>query len=226
LVKVVVMKDEILINANGLKWLPWVGNNYESNDNKILIVGESHYHDETKESSEKHQDLKFTRKVIEELAIDRYYYGTRIFPNLHKALFRNDEFDSNKFWNLVAFYNFVQRPMNTNKSRPDYKDFYNGWNTFFSLAEILRPQTCIFVGTSAANSLMDSIQESEYSCNGVKWEDFISNAYAKTATIEKNGNQIRLIFIRHTSSMFSWDKWNKYLSKTIPEELAALEEKL
>lgn len=224
-----LMNEKYFAEIENLKWLPWIGDRFNSlsPENKLLIIGESHYHDNTAASIEKHNSPTFTREVIEELAIERWYYGTKIFPNFHRALFRNDDFDSPTFWSLVAFYNFIQRPMETNKGRPDYEDFYNSWFPFLEIVKTLRPKTCLFIGTSAANSLVHALQDTEFKCNGVKWEDFISNAYAKTAIITDNkGNETQLIFIRHTSQMFSWSKWNDYLQKKIPNELNWFSEQL
>lgn len=80
------MTDEKFIQIENLKWLPWVGDRFNSLalDNRMLIVGESHYHDNTPASIEKHNSPTFTREVVEELAIERWYYGTKIFPNLHR----------------------------------------------------------------------------------------------------------------------------------------------
>lgn len=124
--------DSNFKDIEDLKWLPWVGDRFSSlsPENKLLIIGESHCHDNTPFSIEKHNAREFTRDVIEELAIERWYYGTKIFPNLHRALFRNDEFDSATFWSLVSFYNFIQRPMDTNRGRPSCDDFYNSWLPF------------------------------------------------------------------------------------------------
>jgi hypothetical protein len=216
-------------NIEHLKWLPWIGNHFNSlsTENKLLIVGESHYHDNTPDSIEKHNSPTLTREVIEELAIERWYYGTKIFPNLHRALFRNDEFDSPTFWNLVSFYNFIQRPMDTNKGRPSDEDFHNSWSPFLEIITLLKPKTCLFIGTSAANSLVNALQNTDFSTDGVKQEDYISNAYAKTAILkDTQGNETQLIFIRHTSQMFSWSKWNEYLQKKIPNELSWLNEQL
>lgn len=223
------MTNESFIQIENLKWLPWVGDRFNSLalDNRMLIVGESHYHDNTPASIEKHNSPTFTREVVEELAIERWYYGTKIFPNLHRALFRNDEFDSPTFWSLVSFYNFIQRPMDTNKGRPSYDDFYNSWFPFLEIIKLLKPKTCLFIGTSAANSLGHALQNTEFSTDGVKWEDYISNAYAKTAVIkDKDGNETQLIFIRHTSQMFSWSKWNDYLQKKMQSELTWFDEQL
>jgi len=110
--------------------------------------------------------------------------------------------------------------MSTNKVRPSYDDFYNSWFPFLEIIKLLKPKTCLFIGTSAANSLGHALQKTNFSSEGVKWEDYISNAYAKTATIKENeGNETQLIFIRHTSQMFSWSKWNEYLQKKMHLEL-------
>lgn len=223
------INDDRLSKIDRLKWLPWVGDRFSSLglDNRILIVGESHYHDNTPASIEKHNSPSFTREVVEELAIDRCYYGTKIFPNLHRALFRNDEFDSLTFWSLVSFYNFIQRPMDTNKGRPSYDDFYNSWFPFLEIIRLLKPKTCLFIGTSAANSLEHALQSTDFSSDGVKWEDYISNAFAKTAVVKENDDsKTQLIFIRHTSQMFSWSKWNEYLQKKMQPELTWFAEQL
>lgn len=121
------MNDRDLLSIKNLKWPPWIGRDFLNLplNNRLLIVGESHYHDNTPLTIARHNDITFTRSVIKEFAIDRYYYGTKIFPNLNRALFQNDEFNSAAFWNSASFYNFIQRPMVTNKERPNYTDFYD-----------------------------------------------------------------------------------------------------
>jgi hypothetical protein len=223
------LNDSNFNKIENLKWLPWVGNHFNSLStiNRMLIVGESHYHDNTPASIEKHNSPTFTREVIEELAIERLYYRTKIFSNLHRTLFGNDEFDSPTFWNLLSFYNFIQRPMVTNEGRPSYDEFYKSWFLFLDIIKLLKPKTCLFIGTSAANSFEHAIQNTEFSSDGVKWEDYISNAYAKTTILkDKDGNETQLIFIRHTSRMFSWSKWNEYLQKKLQSELTWFDQQL
>jgi hypothetical protein len=226
------MKEEVdskLLMINGLKWLPWIGEHYFEIDQlkRLLIIGESHYHDNTEQSIKNHNLITFTREVIEEMPMDKCYYGTKVFQNLHRALFGNDDFDSEIFWNLVSYYNFVQRPMVTNQGRPDYLDYINGWKTFFEIVKIIKPKTCLFIGTTAANFLTQVIQDSGFQSDGVKWEDNIGNAYAKTAVLVDSQNAaIKLVFIRHTSQMFSWSEWNEYLKKTIPALIKWFEEKV
>jgi hypothetical protein len=221
--------DKKFEEIQGLKWLPWIGNDYLNleNENRFLVIGESHYHDNTEQSIKKHNSKDFTKRVIREMAIDRDYYSTKIFQNLNRALFRNDKFDTTIFWNLSAFYNFIQRPMETNKGRPTYNDFYNGWKIFFEVIKEVKPKICLFIGTTAAHSFVDAIKNTEFTTSGIKVKDQISNTYAKTAIIkDKDNNEIEIVFIRHTSKMFSWEKWNKFLMKTIPTQISWFESKL
>lgn len=214
--------DNDILRIKNIKWLPFVGNKYFKTDenNRFMLIGESHYHNNSEESIKKHNNQAYTRIVIQELAIDRKYWGTKIFQNIHRVLLRNDKFNTKLFWNSVSYYNFIQRPMDTNKGRPSNQEFYEGWKVFLELIKILKPKTCLFIGTSAANSLIDATKGTDYTCEKVSWEDYISNAYAKTAILkDKSENETKLVFIRHASSMFSWTKWNDYLQKTIPNEL-------
>lgn len=221
--------DKELISVKNLKWLPWVGDKFSSltNDKRLLIIGESHYHDTSPESIAQHDSTTFTRLVIEELAIERFYYGTKIFPNLHRAIFRNDEFDSQAFWDLVSFYNFVQRPMVTNKGRPTYEDYYSSWFIFFDIIKILKPRTCLFLGTSAAGAFNHAVQGTGFKTDGIIFEETISDVYARSAIISDSTDfQIQILFIRHPSQMFSWSKWNDFLRKKISAELDWLNDQI
>lgn len=221
--------DKSFRNIQNQKWLPFIGDNYlkAQDDKKLLIVGESHYHDNSKQSIDKHNAPSYTRLVIEELAIDRLYYDTKIFPNFHRAMFGNDNFDSNTFWNLTSFYNFIQRPMETNIGRPSYYDFYDGWATFFEIIKISKPKTCLFIGVGASNSLHNAIAESDFELVSFKEDDKISRTYPRQAIIKNSDNQhIDLIFIQHTSHHFSWSKWNEYINDKLSNQIKWFTDKM
>ena len=63
--------DKEFKKINTLKWLPWVGENYEHQNPQLLIVGESHYAWEDEEDTP--EEVKsylekddFTRAVLEQ----------------------------------------------------------------------------------------------------------------------------------------------------------------
>jgi len=220
------MSNSKFSKVQGLKWTPWIGNDYFTipQENRLLIIGESHYHERSEDSSNLINDPNFTIQVIEEMAIDRCYYQTKLFQNLHKALFRNDIFNSGDFWKLVSFYNFIQKPMVTNEERPSYEDFYNSWSTCFEVISILQPTTCLFLGTTAANSFIHAVRNTKFKHEEIMFETAIGNTYPRISKfICKNDFSVELIFIRHCSKMFSWNKWNIYLMQKMGENIGWLE---
>ncbi len=220
--KKIKISDPVFKKVENLKWIPWVGENYFTVpfEKRILIIGESHYHDNSRSSIAMHNKVTFTRDVIKDMAINRNYYGTKLFKNLHLAMFGNDQFDTKKFWNAVSFYNFIQRPMRTNVERPNRNDWLIAWKVFAELCIILQPNICLFIGTSAAYYIGDWIKQSKFLNQGVNWKTKIGSSYAKTALLKhKNLPEVKLIFIRHCSSMFSWNKWHNFLQKEMHDQL-------
>ena len=213
-----------LVENNTLMWLPWVGTEYLDSEVKFLIVGESHYFNpEELHSFEKHQNKFFTREVIEEMPMNRDYYQTKVFQNFHRAMIGNDTFDAKKFWNQISFYNFIQKPMNTNKGRPTNEDYFENWNGFLKLVETIKPTICIFIGSSSANSFNSYFSKISIDFTPVKNMDKIGANYAKSSSLKVNNIELPIHFIKHTSQYFSWQKWNEYLKKTIPSEIQFLE---
>lgn len=213
-----------LVDNKILKWLPWIGKNYENSEIKILIVGESHYFNpEEIQSFEKHQNILFTREVIEEMPMNRDYYQTKVFQNFHRAILGNDTFDAEKFWNQISFYNFIQKPMNSNKGRPTNVDYFENWNGFVKLVETIKPTICIFIGSSAANSFNTFFSQSSLDFIPVENIEKIGVNYAKKSILKVNNLELPIHFIKHTSQYFSWNKWHDYLKNTIPNEIEFLE---
>jgi len=221
--------DQKFDELEGLTWYPWIGDEYFSanENNRILIVGESHFLDDTKESIEKHNRKDFTRIVVKEIGIERNYYKTKIFPNFHKAIFGNDNFNSSAFWNSVSFYNFIQRPLSSKNTRPMTTDFREGWQNFFDVINIIKPRTCIFIGNSSADHLGKEIKNSTYRTDGIKWVEKIGRTYGKVGKIKgENGIETQLIFIRHTNAYFKCEEWNNFLNNQIPNEIEWLKSRL
>lgn len=219
-----------LKTVENLKWLPFVGDRYLKmpKEHQMLVVGESHYNDGKEGSKEKMENnIDWTRSMIQENAIEEIDWNTKIFPDFHKAMFSDNEFSKDGFWNKVCYYNFIQRSMSTISERPSYDEFSNNWNTFFDLVNILKPKTCVFIGVSSADYLMSVIldTDSDFSCEGVMKGEKINGAYSRTAILKGNdNNEIKLIFIKHTSQRFSWKCWNDFLEKQIGEQLNLFKE--
>lgn len=217
--------EEEFKKINNLKWLPFIGEKYEITiENRMLIVGESHYYDDKEGSKSKVEDTNWTRTMIEENAIDEVDWKTKIIPNFHKAMFKEDSFSKECFWNLAAYYNFIQRPMHTIKDRPSSEDFIKGWNTFFDLIKLAKPKICVFIGVSASDYLESAIQSTEWISDKLKNGKPINGTYGRSVVLkDTDNNEIKLIFIKHTSMFFSWISWNNYLKNEIGDQLTWFE---
>lgn len=208
------------LRQNYLQYYPFIGVNYKTAKEQILVVGESHYADNNKESEEIHKDEYLTRAVVNSKGIARSYGETKTFTNFHKAMVSNDKFDSKKFWDLLAFYNFVQRPMFSSKHRPKTKDFREGWKTFYKVIDVVKPTVIIFIGVKASEFLSNSLKTSDYSLENYKWHNKISGTYPREGDLISNdGNSTQLIFIQHSGHHFSHQKWNKYLKEKLGTKL-------
>jgi hypothetical protein len=224
-----------------LKWFPWIGENYLSlpTKHRFLIVGESHYLDDKNVSTEKHEASKeklnnshyIKDRLIPEV-INRDYkhwegnHGN-MYPNFHKALFKNDKFNAFAFYNLISFSTFLQKPLqNKNDRKIVTSDKRMAWSAFFKIVNTIHPSNCIFIGVEASNSLKKIAEEFDINLNDFKKHKKISNTYPRTAEIKIDNSSINIIFMQHSSHHFSWKKWNNFLHSQIGEQIDWMKDKI
>ena len=200
-----------------LTWLPWVGRRFSKRPQgaRLLIVGESQYGGEKGGSKDALQNPKFTRRVVSEHAINREHRKGRTytFDNLSLLLFGTGHYDRVRFWNDVAFYNFVQRPMEDELERPSWEDFVAGWSTFLDVIHVLKPSHALFIGVSAFDHFNDSMSEQGTDFTEVQKAEKVNGAYGRKASISTGSETVALISVRHTSQYFSWSSWRDYLGR-------------
>ena len=207
--------DSTLLSIKGLTWLPWIGDKYSSGHRRLLIVAESHYvngeGDLTFKINEARNNCLLTREVVQECPIDNDW-ANNMFYNLHKTLFLNESFNRALFWDNIAFYNFVQRPMDySKKERPDYSDFYKGWNTFISIVDILEPTDCLFVGVTASNCFELAMEALGVEHTSVQWLEGSSSAYGRSFSLKRQWGALPILGIQHTSKYYSYELWHNFL---------------
>lgn len=212
---------------NGLTWYPWVGAKFASAEMKILVVAESHYSSENdkkliaKKLAEVADDIGLTKDVVWESHVNEWWHNTMV-SGLHRALFKTShlpEHGRKSLWEGIAFYNFIQRPMEYNtevKERPSGEEFFAGWNTFVEVVKILKPEVVIFVGTTAMGCFKQAlsamnVKHEEVSC------EYANGAYSRFGWLETDNYRTALISIRHTSNFFSWPTWNDVLTRRLPK---------
>ena len=220
-----LVNDRQFERIPGLTWYPWVGCKYFTAKRRVLIVAESHYNTgkDVEQANERTKREKWnTRDIIQTYSIKNNGSGNT-YGNLFRCLFKTNEIKEDareSIWTNLAFYNFVQRPMNYNgkpwqKERPSDKDLQDGWKVFFEVIKILRPTDCIFVGVAAADKFNECAKDNKWNYIDVEWRkvDNIRN-YARHFSISIDDYNLNCIAIQHTSHHFSWHAWNSYLTKT------------
>lgn len=78
----------------GFQWLPWVGENYQNAQEKLLIVGESHY-----DSLEREGDLEYPECIqwfIRGVGVDGPDNPQPLIRNIEKTLFGKNLTDEQK----------------------------------------------------------------------------------------------------------------------------------
>lgn len=221
-------------DESNLTWFPWVGKNFKNNEKKILIIGESHYSDKKDKESIK-EDVRemlnnrnFTRDdVVFNHVINTELVEIEFFKNLHKTLFRTNDFDYSKLWQEISFYNFIQRPMTDISERPGKHDIISGWKTFMKISKILKPSLCIFIGVAASNYYNKFFSNYRVPHSELLYGDKINSTYErKPVTIELDSkNKAVILFIKHASKYFSWEEWYKFLNDKNYKEINDLKNK-
>lgn len=212
----ITTKYDVKFNKPTFTWLPWVGRNYPNARIKLLIVGESNY-GENPNKIEKNR--KFTRTVIDDFQIS-FSNSTKFFEVLDKLFVLKSEEEIRNFWSNVAFYDFVQRPMqeewvNKNgkieKERPTPNDYRKGTATFNSIIDILQPDFVLFIGVTS----LDYVKKfNDPNIRVFEHDKIIGNAYPREVKLQ---NGCKILAINHTSNRISGsniEEWRELIYQT------------
>jgi len=134
--------DKILIEK-GIKFLPWIGEDYFDFSPRILILGESHYFGESHYSSinEYNNDDNHTRAVVDD-------YNHKGIINL-AAMLTNKTIDNDFIYDYICFYNFFQKCVGIKHKEKEFIDealIEMSRKAFFNVIEILSPDLIIAWG--------------------------------------------------------------------------------
>lgn len=176
---------------------PWIGKLYGKSHPKVLILGESRYHED------------YTDKMIIKNLIGGEL--NRTFTNFVQAAvakrYWEDGYDAIAFWNKVIFYNynitfFPGGPRITPKWDDDRMELQNR-KILRKMLERYKPSHCIVWGIANYDSiLVDGIdfgQEKQIP----KLSDEVSYC---SVVIDRN--RTLFSYVRHPSTAFSYDRWN------------------
>lgn len=214
--------DELFENSSLYPWLPWIGSNFSKSPIKTLILGESTYNWSQEEATR----LKIGNRIKDKehlriLHIDHAINSESSAPfvrNIERAIFQNKKpKEAKQVWLNVAYHNLVLRAMLTKKGRPSFDDYKKGWNTFLDLSAKIDIDQCIVYGLeySKIKAFLEILTEQKTTYTLRKIKPGVGRNYPRLITYVQGDKTIKIIFIRHPSSYFSWRKWGAILNKEL-----------
>jgi len=109
------------------------------------------------------------------------------------------------------------------RERPTASDFLAGWKTFLKVIDILKPSLCIFVGVAASEFFNQAFDDLGIHHSTMSWGEVLNNVYKRSpVSISTSGSTTEILFVKHTSTYFSWEKWNKFLNYAAPDAIESL----
>jgi hypothetical protein len=218
--------DSAFKGSPDLTWYPWIGECYDPRpvDDRILIVGESHYikaktEEEAIRSKERHLgDPTVTREKVKQGMLEQIW-DNPTYSKLHSVLSPSKTLNRQSFWGDTCFYNFVQQPLwLETKERPTKQDFLSGWAAFLDVVEILKPGHCLFIGVSASNFFNIAMTARSAKFDKAAQIEKIGNTWSRQASVMVNGRMTPIHSIQHTSGRgFDPDLWRSYLQRQAPD---------
>lgn len=178
---------------------PWIGdgfNNPTYNAHSMLVLGESHYD----ENSSVKKD--YTVNLI-----CNYIRGTnpktRFWTNVAQLIsgIHNSakEFDREKIWHDFAFYNYIQEIVGDHpRIDPDLKKYRQSEAAFFDVINKLKPELVIVLGTRLFNRMYPLYERK------VTMENDITGRMYNI-----DGHKFLATKVRHPSAGFSYKKEHK-----------------
>ncbi|MBU0988135.1 MAG: hypothetical protein KKH68_12880, partial [Proteobacteria bacterium] len=142
------------------------------------------------------------------------------YRNIERTIYGKGEIsdaEMEHLWVSIALHQYVQRPMKNKDERPDANDYKAGAIILKEILGIMKPRLCIFLGTDWKK--IGPI--SEYAVRSEnKYYEKINGSCPRVFTYGVDGQEAKLLMIKHTSKYFSWDKWHsEFLATEAPEYL-------
>jgi len=224
-------------NINGLSWLPYIGNNYQNQSSRLLIIGKSHYNWGGEDADRQLSSEAFNYEAViwNGLGINRWNNETipnfkqlKFHRNIERIIFGtsniyDESFQSKRegFWKSIAFHQLIQKPMADWKHSDNKKDRIKGWNLVFELIPHLKPDNVLFLSNQWKyyKDFMDVAEHQGYSIESSNqvWAK-VSKSEVRSIRFSNGNTSFRISMIVHPSSRTSnISEQHSFLNQAIPE---------
>lgn len=207
--------------VKSLERFPWVGINYAESKYRVLILGDSHYTVDNKgnyceEEYDRCNTTKdYTREIVR-CVINDVCEGKptwTMYKNLINTFTSYTPEEVKYLWSKVAFYNFIQEPMKQINQEPTSEEKIVGWQCFYDVVNILKPQFCLFIGKRSEKGI-ETIRTlgGDFTLFADKEKcDRSIPLYGEIRT--KEGYSTKYRIIKHTSRYYSPESWYHYFKE-------------
>ena len=182
---------------------PWIGKDYDTGGifgKKILVLGEAHICNAGCEGCGKVEDAdecaNFTsKKCIEVLLNGKTDFWTGGFRKFERSLVNHDTNldECRKIWNSLAFYNYIQKPVDESRKMPEEVDFRAAEVPFFEVLDELKPDLILVWGVTRMYEKLPGGERwrggEELEIDGYN----VKNGYYRL----DNGYEVRVLWLYH-----------------------------
>ena len=132
--------------SSEVRYHPWVGNQYEEQEIRWLILGESGYSLSQDEPRETERMIRAHNGDLQEDWDPRRYDICTAAERLMTGSTQLNDDARLRFWNTVAFYNFVRESMPNAQVRPTKRQFAESRSAFSEVIQTLKPHVVLVMG--------------------------------------------------------------------------------
>ena len=209
---------DVDFDARNMMWLPWVGSKYREAECRTIVLGESVYDYGDGDELVRNRIIKtdsLRRRQMAHGILAKF--KSRYLRNFERAVFLKKhptKEERTLLWSQVIYHNLVSRLLPSVKHRPSFEDYTAGWQVFLDLIKIVEAKRCIVYGLEPLKIEALLAVLSRDSLVERKQHPAIGRNKPLALSLKLDGHQVELLFIRHPSAYFSWDKWGVFLRET------------
>ena len=205
---------------------PWEGKYYSTGGifhKKILVVGESHYcGNEDCDGkcgflvSSDEDCYEFTNNTVKKYLSGYKDTWTPTYRKFERSLYVNEEGtttleDSNKIWQSIAFFNFLQVAMTEARKSGTPEDYMEGQKAFLEVVDKLQPDLIIVWGVGKLYEYLPGIKDGWIWGDKLKVDEYdVKNGY-----YQRKEKKSRVIAVYHPSTGYQWDWWHKVIKSQL-----------
>lgn len=196
--------------SKSVKMHPWVGEKYKASHPKLLILGESLYD----QLAQKDTVIEMIKRIMTD---ENYAFFTKlgnVFSNPEQWEYLggdNYKLNKEKFWNDVAFYEYIQKPLSHAKEIVPPNLWEEAVEPFKEVLEFLQPDVVVALG-------YDTFEHLPVEGEGGKVYKGKKEMPTRKYKL-RNGKEVIVCGIQHPSSVgFSNEQWIKHFGKFLKDQ--------